>query len=216
MAKSKNLESQAYQYMKEKIDTRQWLPNTHITELDLSKILGISRTPIRRAFIHLQEEGILKIEPHRGAVVQEPIIDNKGFQDRIGFIELILNQYLHELQIREIVFDTTELERQVEYMSSLTGSSEEKAFYTAVTVYFKELAHYSKNTYHVTLLMDTLRSIIQQEGGEIQTTLSISRDVVAKHLTNLNRYLMETQYALARKEVRILMNQLSLALLQGI
>lgn len=216
MAKIKSLESQAYRYIKEKIDTRQWLPNTHLTEQELSKILGISRTPIRRAFIHLQEEGQLKIEPHKGAVVQEPLINNKGFQDRIGFIELLLNHYLHELQIKEIIFETTELKKQVTLMSELVGRDDEAEFYSAVTSYLKELVRYSKNTYHVILLMDTLRSITHQENEEIQTTLSISRELVINHLTRLNHYLAEAQYALARKEVRILINQLSLALLQGV
>lgn len=216
MAKVKSLESQAYQYIKEKIETRQWLPNTHITEQDLSKVLNISRTPIRRAFIHLQEERLLKIVPHKGAVVQEPTIDNKGFQDRIGFMELILNTYLHEVQTKEIIFETEELEQQVAIMAELTGHKQEDDFYSAMSLYLKEMVYYGKNTYQVLLLMDTLRSITQQEEREIQTALSISRVLIVKHLTNLNRHLKETQYALARKEVRILMNQLSLALLQGV
>lgn len=216
MGKAKSLESQAYQYIKEKIAARQWLPNTHITEQDLSKTLGISRTPVRRAFLHLQEEGQLKIEPHKGAVVQEPEIDHKGFQDRIGFLELILNHYFHELQIKEFTFETEELEKQVSLMTNLTGPTEEEAFYSEMTVYLTELVQHAKNTYQMVLLMDTMRSITQQEEKEIQTVLSISRKTVVKHLANLNRYLAEAQYALARKEVRILMNQLSLALLQGI
>lgn len=216
MAKAKSLESQAYQYIKEKIETRQWLPNTHITEQDLSKVLNISRTPIRRAFIHLQEEKMLKIVPHKGAVVQEPTIDNKGFQDRIGFMELILNNYLHEIQIKEIVFETEELEQQLSMMGKLIGQKEEEDFYSAMSLYLKELVYYAKNTYQVMLLMDTMRSITQQEEREIQTALSISRVLIVKHLTSLNQHLKESQYALARKEVRILMNQLSLALLQGV
>lgn len=216
MAKAKSLESQAYQYIKEKIETRQWLPNTHITEQDLSEVLNISRTPIRRAFIHLQEEAMLKIVPHKGAVVQEPTIDNRGFQDRIGFMELILNNYLHEIQIKEIVFETEELEQQVSVMEELIGHQEEEEFYSAMSLYLKELVYYAKNTYQVMLLMDTMRSITQQEEREIKTALSISRVLIVKHLTSLNQHLKESQYALARKEVRILMNQLSLALLQGI
>lgn len=216
MVKSKNLETQAYLYIKEKIETRQWLPKTHITEQDLSQELGISRTPIRRAFLRLQAEDVLEIIPHKGASIQEPSIDDKGFQDRIGFIEMILNNYLHQIQIREIVFDVSELENCVESLARLTGKQQETEFYVAEIKYWQEFVRYAKNTYNVTLFMDTLRSLTHQKNAEIQVVLSESRELKVKYLTQLTKYLSESQYAYARKEIRILLNQLSLAIIQGI
>lgn len=216
MVKSKNLETQAYLHIKEKIETRQWLPNTHITEQDLSQELGISRTPIRRAFLRLQEESVLEIIPHKGATIQEPAIDNKGFQDRLGFIEMSLNNYLHQIQIRETTFDISELEHHVGLLSTLTGKNQEKEFYAIETKYWQNFVRYAKNTYNVSLVMDTLRSLNQQKNKEIQVVLSESREVKVKHLTQLTSYLAESQYAYARKEIRILLNQISLAIIQGI
>lgn len=216
MVKAKNLETQAYLYIKEKIETRQWLPKTHITEQDLSQELGISRTPIRRAFLRLQEEGALEIIPHKGATIQEPAVDNKGFQDRLGFIEMILNNYLHQIQIREVAFDVSELEHYVEVLSSLTGKQQEKEFYAAETKYWQNFVRYAKNTYNISLFMDTLRSLNHQKNKEIQVVLSESREVKVKYLTQLTNYLAESQYAYARKEIRILLNQISLAIIQGI
>lgn len=216
MVKAKNLETQAYQYIKSKIDSRQWLPQTHITELDLSKELGISRTPIRRAFLRLQEESILKIIPHKGATVQEPFIDNKGFQDRLGFMELMLNDYLHQMQIREVSFVKDNLLDYVETMSSLTGRNQGDDFYEAEVCYWQEFVRHAKNTYNVSVLMDTFRSLNQQDNEEIQSVLLECRKIKVRHLSRLTEYVADSKFAYARKEVRILMNQLSLALLQGV
>lgn len=216
MVKVKNLETQAYQYIKNKIDSRQWLPQTHITELDLSKELGISRTPIRRAFIRLQEEKILKIIPHKGAIIQEPIIDNKGFQDRLGFMELMLNDYLHQMQIREVTFTKNELLDYVKSMTALTGRDQGDDFYEAEIRYWQEFVRHAKNAYNVSVLMDTFRSLNQQDNEEIQAVLLECRKIKIRHLSRLAEYVADSQYAYARKEIRILMNQLSLALLQGI
>lgn len=216
MVKTKNLETQAYLYIKEKIETRQWLPQTHITEQDLSQELGISRTPIRRAFLRLQEEDVLEIIPHKGVSILEPAVDNKGFQDRLGFIEMILNDYLHQMQIREIAFDVTELEQYVGLLSNLTGRQQEAEFYTVETKFWQSFVHYAKNTYNVTVFMDTLRSLKEQKNEDIQHVLSESRELKVKYLTQLTKYLAESQYAQARKEIRILLNQLSLAIIQGI
>jgi DNA-binding GntR family transcriptional regulator len=40
-----------------------------ITEGQISTLLGISRTPVREAFLRLQSEGLLQLYPKRGAVV---------------------------------------------------------------------------------------------------------------------------------------------------
>ena len=216
MVKAKNLETQAYQYIKNKITSRQWLPQTHITELDLSKELGISRTPIRRAFIRLQEENILKIIPHKGATIQEPLIDNKGFQYRLGFMELMLNDYLHQMQIREVSFTKEDLLDYVEKMSSLTGRNQGDEFYEAEIYYWQEFVRHAKNSYNVSVLMDTFRSLNQQDNKEIQAVLLECRKIKIRHLKRLAEYVADSKYAYARKEVRILMNQLSLALLQGV
>lgn len=54
-------------------------PGQKLSEAGLAAELGISRQPVREAFIRLAEEGLLEIWPQRGTVV--PRISVKGVQD---------------------------------------------------------------------------------------------------------------------------------------
>jgi len=40
-----------------------------ITEGEISEAVGVSRTPVREAFLRLQAEGLLRLYPKRGALV---------------------------------------------------------------------------------------------------------------------------------------------------
>jgi DNA-binding GntR family transcriptional regulator len=46
-------------------------PNERLTEENVSMMLGVSRTPLREAFLQLESEGFVKVTPRRGAVVAE-------------------------------------------------------------------------------------------------------------------------------------------------
>lgn len=74
-----NLRERAYVHIQQKIACGELEPGCVISELSLSKELGISRTPIREALGQLAAEGILKQSPNRGAVVvrltRQDIID---------------------------------------------------------------------------------------------------------------------------------------------
>jgi GntR family transcriptional regulator of vanillate catabolism len=46
-------------------------PQSHLREQELSKQLGVSRTPVRDALLILAKEGLLKFSPYRGYVIRE-------------------------------------------------------------------------------------------------------------------------------------------------
>jgi DNA-binding GntR family transcriptional regulator len=84
-------------YLRE--DVYQWL-RKHVSEIasrnsepvslreaDLARRLGVSRTPVREALNRLQQEGVLEVEPRRGAKVYPPNED----------------EYLCWLEIREVM-----------------------------------------------------------------------------------------------------------------
>ena len=59
----------AYALLKENIIQLHLKPGTTISEAEIADILQTSRTPVREAFIHLAEDGLLEVFPQRGSSV---------------------------------------------------------------------------------------------------------------------------------------------------
>lgn len=60
---------QAYAYAKERILDGRLEGGELISEGDVAKATGLSRTPVREAFLRLETEGLLRLFPKRGALV---------------------------------------------------------------------------------------------------------------------------------------------------
>lgn len=66
-----NASDLAYHKIKSKILSQEYAPGFQLKEVQLSKEIGLTRTPVREAFIRLEREGLLRIFPNRGAFVIE-------------------------------------------------------------------------------------------------------------------------------------------------
>jgi DNA-binding GntR family transcriptional regulator len=55
--------------LRERIAKGTLRPGTRLIELDISRELGVSRSPVREALMRLAEEGLVEILPYRGAIV---------------------------------------------------------------------------------------------------------------------------------------------------
>lgn len=51
-------------------------PGERLMEIDVASSLGISRTPLREAFLQLESEGFVKVIPRKGAIVSETSPDD--------------------------------------------------------------------------------------------------------------------------------------------
>ena len=75
----KNPSFLAYQYIKDCIVQGTYFPSQHLVEIKLAQEIGVSRHNIRLALDRLNTEGLVRIEPNRGAIVaaptQEEILD---------------------------------------------------------------------------------------------------------------------------------------------
>jgi DNA-binding GntR family transcriptional regulator len=61
----------AYRYIRNAIQNEQFKPGERLREIDLAKLIGLSRTPIREALSWLESEGLVAHDPVRGVVVAE-------------------------------------------------------------------------------------------------------------------------------------------------
>lgn len=66
---SLTLEDQVYTRLEEDILSARIESGVQLTELSLTKKLGVSRTPVRAALHRLAEEGLVSVTPNKGAVV---------------------------------------------------------------------------------------------------------------------------------------------------
>lgn len=64
-----NLTAGVYQSIRKGILNGTWAPGQSLTELMLSQLLQVSRTPVREALHQLELEGLIELRPNRGAVV---------------------------------------------------------------------------------------------------------------------------------------------------
>lgn len=69
MSKSYSASEQAYLTVKELIVSGELPGGELVSEGDIASRLGISRTPVREAFLRLQVEGWMRLYPKRGALV---------------------------------------------------------------------------------------------------------------------------------------------------
>ena len=66
---NRTLRERVHQRLRDEILANELLPGTELQEVALTKILGVSRGPIREALHRLGAEGLVTIRPRRGAVV---------------------------------------------------------------------------------------------------------------------------------------------------
>ena len=69
--RKKSLGDQIYSTLREKIISTELYPLTEISENELSKIINVSRTPIRDALKKLENEGLINTIPQVKSVVSK-------------------------------------------------------------------------------------------------------------------------------------------------
>ena len=86
--KFSSLSDQVYDYLRRQMNKGELIPGSTINIGEIAKQLGISKTPLRDALIHLELEGFVSILPRRGVQVNElTITDVKNAYDAIGLVE---------------------------------------------------------------------------------------------------------------------------------
>lgn len=104
---SPSLEEQVYQKLEEDILGAKIEKGTQLTELSLTRKLGVSRTPVRAALHRLAEEGLVSITPNKGAVVigvsKEDLIATYEVRTRLeGLASRLCSENMSEEELAEL------------------------------------------------------------------------------------------------------------------
>lgn len=210
--KRKKLDQIAYEYIVDRIESGQLFEREHITEQKIANELEISRTPIRRAFERLEEDNYLENIANMGVRVKVQKLTAIDFQNRLDFFERLINHYLFDLEKREIALDLEEITEQVLQMEAVK-SDDDQTFDKYEFQYWKNILAHEQNRYSVKVLLNTLREIFDVD-GQLQYIMKDSRTLKINHYQKIIDYLKEENYAYARREIRILVNQLKLNVIE--
>ena len=103
----KPLKDLVYLELKHKILTGEIVSQTRLMEIDLSEKMNVSRTPIREAIKRLADDGLVKVEPRRGAYVANISIKDmldvfEVREDMEGFVAKLAAQRITEDEKEEL------------------------------------------------------------------------------------------------------------------
>jgi len=156
----------------------------------------------------------LRIEPYKGAKILKPQIDVKGFQERTEYLELFIVHYLHKLEKNEVDFGIKELEQKLQELQR-AKENRDGSFEELEIDFWKLLLDNSTNQFGKASILETIRTLLLGE-GEIHKRMVSSREGKVEHMEKVIHYLDENNYPYARREIRILLNQLNMNVIQGI
>lgn len=107
---------------------------TRLVQADLASVLEVSTTPVREALRELASEGLVRFDPHRGAVVQE--LSGEELAEIYAIREVLEPLALRRAIPRLTADDLAHLRRLHEKMAGEPRSEEwvdaNRAFHTAV------------------------------------------------------------------------------------
>lgn len=208
------IEAKAYAYMKDEITLSSWKKDKQIKELEIAQHLEISRTPVRQALNRLVEEGYVYRMPYKGVFVGDKPLELSQRKERIYFLEAMLQHIFYMLQLDECEIDPKELSDKIEELRLIEPLMSNQ-FETAEIDFWKKVLSYHSNTYMNERVIETMISLYQNS-NRTPLVFKKSRSIKIVHYENLLEWFKEKNYTYARREIRIMLNQLLVNLIQGV
>ncbi|MER2064354.1 MAG: GntR family transcriptional regulator [Alkalibacterium sp.] len=214
MKKMNKMEAVAYTYLLDQIKGSHWSKDKQLKELEISKELGISRTPVRHALNRLIEEGYVYRVPNKGVFVGDVSLDLGQRKERIYFLEALLQHIFYTLQLDEVSVDALPLVGLIEDLEEVVPD-ESVAFEKAEITFWRLLLNYHSNTYMNERVIETMMSLYQND-SHTPLIFRKSRSIKVTHYKKLIEWISDSNYTYARREIRILLNQILINLIQGV
>lgn len=155
--------------IRDAITQGRYLPNERLIENDLSQSIGVNRALIRTAFARLEQEGLVVIEPNRGARVRL-ISDEEAIEilETRCALELLVVRYAaeraSETDIAALETLMSEMERLVEAGDLIRYSQTNGAFHRKlVEISRHETARKMLGTLHSQMVRFQYRAIYVPE-----------------------------------------------------
>lgn len=161
------LREQVAEYLREEILSNRLKPGAELNEVALSRSLEVSRGPVREALGWLASEGLVKINPRRGATVAElsPEEFVEAYQVREALEVLAIRLAVPRMQPG----DLERLRRLHERVADEVSRGEVKAFFETNAAFHQLLVECSGNL----KLQELYRQLMAQMGRYLARSLSL-------------------------------------------
>lgn len=128
--------NQIYEKLKAKILSNALAPGTIVTENELARMFGTSRTPIREAIRHLQSEGLIEVIPKRGMLISRI---NPDELEKINELREIIHCHAIAKGILNITqADLNRIEKILEKAEDLLKSKDNAAKLAPLSIQFHQ------------------------------------------------------------------------------
>jgi len=156
------LERRVYEQLLDDIVGGELEPGQQLVEARIAEEFGVSKTPVREALIRLQRDGLVEIEPYRGARVLQP-----AEQDVIEIFELRLCIETHiarELAGRQPVEVLTRLRKSIIASRAALDRRDHRAFLKSLRDFNDALAAGCGNQ-RMAKVLSELRNVLELIGN---------------------------------------------------
>src|SRR5437868_13871393 len=116
----------AYLQLRNEIVSGRFHPNERLVEADLARLLGAGRNAIRAALVRLDQEGLVALEPNRGARVRL-VSDREALE--LAEVRVILEQMIIRHAARRVTAaHLLDLPRSVDQMRERLSAGSPRAY----------------------------------------------------------------------------------------
>lgn len=214
MERKKTYEDKAYLFMKKKIENGEWRTGRQLKELEVAHLVDISRTPVRKAFLRLEKEGLVSIVPRKGVFVESIELGLKEIKDRLYTLETLLQHILFTLEQTEAVVSIEPLQRSLEQMQK-NLDADSSQFEVSEVQFWESVFSYHENNYLNEIVLKTLRQL-QEAEVDYKKIFILSRKTKYTSYQQIKNKIETSNYVYARRDIRILLNQLLINIIQGL
>ncbi|MEW6442278.1 MAG: GntR family transcriptional regulator [bacterium] len=197
--KPTNLPDQIARYLRNKIIRGELPPGKRIGEAELAQELGVSRGPIREAFLILEKKMLIELTPRRGVRVTEmsaAFID--CLYDVLTELYALLARKTAEMRTEE---DLHALGEAMQKLEDFAAAGETTGYYEAVFEYSAVCRQIIRNPLLDRLLEDFEPSVRRTEFASFsQRLVELGRNV--QILRDLTRYIQEGDGEAAAQTIR--------------
>ncbi len=200
-------EKLAYHTIKEKILSGNLRVGDRVTETVIADELKISRTPVRKALVSLEKEGLVEVRANRGAIVIESSMSVNRFVELLEISEVMVNQTLNKIENKRIQIDVTYFKNEIEQLKLLYKKGAEEQFIAELFNCFFAFIRLMQNTYANRFVQMIENDFNLKAQKDIKIIPFILAEKTIQCLETILQNMQDNDFDSARKEVQTIMNQ---------